>query len=172
MYPHASDDRFLFLSSGDRLRFLELVDETFAKLDLAVLSYTLMGTHYHLLVYTPDERLSSALQRVHTEYSRAHNAATRHSAHLFRAHCRARRVHDDLDVLATHRYLALNPVAAALVDEPLSWPWSSARAHAGVERPRIALYESPLRDALGGGADWRSRYARLVALDEPATPSP
>ena len=35
--------------------------------------YTLMGNHYHLIVSIPDARLSSALQRLHTWYSRRHN---------------------------------------------------------------------------------------------------
>jgi hypothetical protein len=51
---------------------------------------------------------------------------------------------------------------AGLVTDPLEWPWSSARAHAGLERPRIPLAESDLRAAFGDTDDWRERYRTTV----------
>ena len=78
----------------------------------------------------------------------------------------------DAQLVAACSYLARNPVAAGLVDAPLEWPWSSARAHARLERPRIPLAESDLRAAFGGGDDWRDRYrARIQIADEVGTGS-
>jgi hypothetical protein len=51
------------------------------------------------------------------------------------------------------------------VTDPLEWPWSSARAHAGLERPRIPLAESDLRAAFGDMDDWRERYRTTVEPD-------
>ena len=36
---------------------------------------------------------------------------------------------DEAYLLATARYVELNPVRARLVRKPEAWPWSSARAH-------------------------------------------
>jgi len=56
------------------------------------------------------------------------------------------------------------------VDDPLDWPWSSARAHAGLERPRIPLAESDLRAAFGGDNTWRERSrAQIQTAAEVAT---
>jgi hypothetical protein len=52
-----------------------------------------------------------------------------------------------------------------VLDDPLAWPWSSARAHVGLERPRIPLAESDLRAAFGDADDWRERYRSTI--DEP-----
>jgi REP element-mobilizing transposase RayT len=164
--PRASDERQLFFGDGDRKRFLELLSATFQKLMLELLSYSLMGNHYHAVVYTPDARLSAALQRLHTEYSRSHNLAHGRKAHLFHAHCPARRIVDDADLIGVHRYVALNAVEAGFVRDPLDWRWSSTRAHAGLERPTITLAQRRLRAALGDAADWRNRYAELIAVDE------
>ena len=82
-----------------------------------------------------------------------------------RAHALTRKVTSDHQLVAACRYLALNPVAAGLVDDPLDWPWSSARAHAGLEPPRIPLADSDLRAAFGGTDDWRKRYRSTI--DEP-----
>src|SRR5437588_11634700 len=101
------------------------------RFELALLSYVLMGSHYHALVRIPDARLSEALQRLHTEYSRHHNRRHGRRAHLFRAHPMTREVGRDVQLVAACRYLLLNPAGAALVADPLDRPWSSARAHAG-----------------------------------------
>ena len=164
---HASDTRYLYVSDQDREDFLERLARIWEKFELALLSYVLLGSHYHALVRIPDARLSQALQRLHTQYSRWHNRRHGRSAHLFRAHAMIREIGSDAQLLAACRYLALNPVEAGLVTDPLDWPWSSARAHAGLEQPRIPLAESDLRAAFGDCADWRERYrAQIVTTDD------
>jgi REP element-mobilizing transposase RayT len=164
---HGSDTRSLFRCDSDRTDFLERLGDTLWQRGIELLAYVMMGNHYHSLVSIPDARLSEALQRLHTEYSRQHNRTHRRSAHLFRAHCLTRRIKDDDHLLATYRYLARNPVAAGLVDDPLDWPWSSARVHAGIEPAPIPLNSDPLRAALGDSPHWRERYRELIqALTE------
>jgi putative transposase len=167
---HGSDTRHLFVTDRDRQDFLERLAAICERFELALLSYVLLGNHYHALVRIPDARLSRALQRLHTEYSRWHNRRHGRSAHLFCAHALTREITSDRQLVAACRYLALNPVEAGLVDDPLDWPWSSARAHAGLERPRIPLAESDLRAAFGGDGSWRERYrAQIQGAAEVAT---
>src|SRR5437763_1495823 len=169
---HGSDSRYLFVSDRDREDFLDRLSTIWQKFELALLSYVLLGNHYHVLVRIPDARLSRALQRLHTEYSRWHNRRHGRSAHLFRAHEMTQEITSDAQLVAACRYLARNPVGAGLVDEPLDWPWSSARAHARLERPRIPLADGDLRAAFGGGGGWRERYrARIQMADGVATGS-
>src|SRR5439155_13458344 len=128
------------------------------RFELPLLSWVLLGNHYHALLRIPDARLSPALQRLHTEYSRHHNRRHSRSAHLFRAHALTNEISSDEQLAAACRYLALNPVEAGLVEDPLDWPWSSARSHAGLERPRIPLAEADVKAAFGNHADWRREY--------------
>jgi REP element-mobilizing transposase RayT len=157
-----SDRRALFKVDDDRIDFLDRLARAIWPLGLALLDYVLMGNHYHALVRTPDARLSKALQLLHGGYSRRHNLTHGRSAHLFRAHCFARAITSDADLLIAYRYLARNPVEAGFALDVLDWPWSSARAHAGVEPPRIRLDDATLRDALDDPAGWRARYLRMV----------
>jgi REP element-mobilizing transposase RayT len=169
---HGSDTRDLFVTDKDREDFLERLAATWERFELALLSYVLMGSHYHALVRIPDARLSEALQRLHTEYSRHHNRRHGRSAHLFRAHPLTREVGSDAQLVAACRYIALNPVEARLAADPLDWPWSSARAHAGLERPRIPLAEDDLQAVFGAGNDWRGRYrAEIAQTDAEARPA-
>jgi len=157
-----SDTRYLFVGDRDREDFLDRLATTCERFELSLLSYVLMGSHYHALLRIPDARLSRALQRLHTEYSRWHNRRQGRSAHLFRAHAMTREIESDAQLVAACRYLALNPVEAGVVEDPLDWPWSSARAHAGLERPHIPLAEDDLRAAFGDDNDWRKRYRTQI----------
>jgi putative transposase len=160
---HGSDNRHLFLGAEDREDFLARLHETCERFELALLSYVLMGSHYHMLLRIPDARLSRALQRLHTEYSRHFNRRHWRTAHLFRAHPETREIGGDAQLLAAYRYLARNPVEAGLAEDPLDWPWSSAAAHAGLKRPRIPLVDHDLRAAFGGRDDWRRDYLAHIA---------
>jgi putative transposase len=159
---HGSDTRYLYVCDGDRIDFLERMSSVLWVRDIDLLAYALLGNHYHGLVRIRDARLSEALQRLHTEYSREHNRRHRRRAHLFRAHCFARRVTDTDDLLGVYRYIARNPVEAGLATNPLDWPWASTRAHAGLDPPAVPLAETPLRSAIGDTAGWRTRYAELI----------
>lgn len=159
---HGSDERDLFLSDGERAVFLEGLGTVLDRFELGLVSYTLMGNHYHLLLQIPDDRVSKALQQLHTWYSRLHNKLHGRSAHLFRAHFFAREIESDDDLLNTCRYLAWNPVAAGLCASPFDWPWSSVAATAGLAKTRLRLELEPLRGAFGGGAGWQARYRAYI----------
>jgi hypothetical protein len=59
-----------------------------------------------------------------------------------------------------------------LVRDPLDWPWSSAAAHAGFERPRIPLTEIDLEAAFGGRDSWRRAYLTQIRIpDEDELPT-
>ena len=157
-----SDERYLFLNPEDRTTFLDRLELVIERFSLRLVSYVLLGNHYHLLVATPDGRISSALQQLHGWYSLIHNRRHGRSAHLFRAHCFAREITSDADLLVTCRYLAQNPVEAGLSTDPFSWPWSSAAATAGLVAPAIPLDSGPLRAALGDRSNWRRRYREFI----------
>lgn len=163
---HGSDDRVLFRDDEDRRTFLDHLAATFAELGLGVVSYALMTNHHHLLVQTPDRRLADGLHALHGGYARKHNRRHGRTAHLFRAHSLARRLESSADLIWTDRYIARNPLAAGLVLDPFDWPWSSARAHAGLAHSALTLYESPLRGAYEQASNWRRRYHDYIAARE------
>lgn len=159
---HGSDIRHLFLEDTDRKIFLERLALIVGRFELALAAYTLMGNHYHLIVATPDARISQAVQQLHGWYSRRHNKTHSRSAHLFRTHFFARELRNDADLLTTCRYLAHNPVAAGLCETPFAWPWSSVAATAGLAQPAIPLDTGPIRAALGDSPDWQRRYRGFI----------
>lgn len=168
LISHASDTRDLFVSGDDRTRFLDRLVLVIERFELRLVEYALLGNHYHLVLGTPDGRISKALQQLHTWYSFTHNRRQGRRAHLFLAHPFARELKSDEEMLVACRYVAQNPVAAGLCSNPFSWPWSSAAAVAGLADSTIPLDHGPIRAALGDTDDWRRRYREFIEAAEDA----
>ena len=96
--------------------------------------HTLMGTHYHLLLSTPDCSLSTGLQRLHLRMSLERNAGRQRMGRLFSAPHRAISIRDNDHLAACLRYIPMNPVKARLCSHPADWKWGSFRALAGYEQ--------------------------------------
>ena len=160
--PRASDTRYLFPDDTSRDAFLSALAAILERFEIGLVAYALMGTHYHVVVRTPDGRLPQVLQRLHTWYARTHNEQRERSAHLFRAHYFAREIGSDADLLTVCRYLAYNPVRAKLARDPFSWRWSSAAATAGLAMEATALELAPVRAACGDHDDWRRVYRAFI----------
>jgi putative transposase len=159
---HGSDSRYIFLGTRSRSSFLKRLAEVCRRFELRLVSFALLGSHYHAIFVIRDARLSDALQRLHTAHSRELNRVLNRTAHLFRAHCKAVRIESDEQLQNALRYVALNPVEAGLVDDPLAWPWSSARVHAGLAPAPIPLDETPIFRLFDRDPKWRLHYRRLI----------
>jgi REP element-mobilizing transposase RayT len=167
-----SDQRPLFAIDRDREEFLGRLEQATSRYELACLAYCLMGNHYHLVVQTPDGRLSRALQELHTGYSTSFNRFHGHRAHLFCNRFLSREIDSDAYLLTVCRYIVLNPVRAGMCDAPGDWPWSSYRASAGLVTAPPFLDEARLCEALGGRRNWRERYRDYVETSETETSIP
>jgi putative transposase len=167
-----SDRRPLFLFDRDREAFLGRLARIVESYELPCLAYCLMGNHYHLIIQTPDERLSMALKELHGGYSTHFNRTYGRSAHLFRNRFLAQVIDSDPYLLTACRYVAHNPVRAGLCARPSDWRWSSYRANAGIDPSPRFLSEAALRDASGGSGEWRSRYREFVESPSAVEPPP
>ena len=69
---------------------------------------------------------------------------------------------DEPYLLATARYVELNPVRAGLVSAPSEYPWSSARAHL-TGRDDALVQVAPLLEL---APDWRRLLTSAVSEEE------
>lgn len=122
---NALDGMPLFRDDVDRERFYYLLADQVADSEWTLLEYTLMTTHYHLLLRIEKCTLSSGFRRLQSRYARAYN-----KRHERRGVVWMQRFHDELVESERHlfeavRYIALNARRARMVDAPESWPWCS-----------------------------------------------
>lgn len=133
VYSRGSNRQAIFVFDSDRTDFLECVSRVVRTYELRCFSYCLMLNHYHLVVWTPDERLSLAMKALNGRYALRFNRRHGRDAHLFKNRFGAVLQETDSQFFWTLRYTVQNPVAKGLCARPDEWPWSSYRASAGLD---------------------------------------
>ena len=161
----------IFVDDEDRRALLEIVAQALSRFDAEVLSYCLMGNHYHFVLHTRQGKLSLLMRHINGVYTQAFNRRHNKVGHLFQGRFKAILVDRDAYLLEVCRYVDFNPVRARMVRKPEAWAWSSYRAHVGgVPAPAwldtAGLHGYLLGRSVRSAADSRraaDRYARLVA---------
>jgi putative transposase len=139
-----------FFRDEDYQAYMELMREWCLKCHVEIWAYCLMPNHVHLIaVPKSDDGLRRGIGEAHRRYSRMINLRENWRGHLWQGRFFSFPL-DENYLLATARYIEMNPVRARLTQEPQSWRWSSARAHfAGMDDELVKV--SPLLEMAG---DW------------------
>jgi len=118
-----------FFCDDDYQAYLDLVAEWCGQRRVAVWAYCLMPNHVHLIVVPKSEDgLRRAIGEAHRRYTRRVNFRQGWRGHLWQGRF-ASFVLDEPYLLASARYVELNPLRARLATAPSEFRWSSARAH-------------------------------------------
>jgi REP element-mobilizing transposase RayT len=102
---------------------------------LEVHAYSLMTTHFHLLVRSPIGELSEGMRRLQLAYSRHFNRRRHRDGPLIRSRFYSKRVNSEAYRRAVVRYIDANAVAARVVDRAAEHEFGSARAFLVGPRP-------------------------------------
>ncbi len=121
----------IFVDDDDRRALLEVLARGMQRFDARVLSYCLMGNHYHFVLQTRCANLSLLMRHINGVYTQNFNRRHGVVGHLFQGRFKAILVDQDAYLLQVCRYVELNPVRAQMVPAAGDWPWSSYRAHVG-----------------------------------------
>jgi REP element-mobilizing transposase RayT len=154
----------IYLSDGDRRRFLEILGDVWERFNWTIHAHCLMTNHYHLVVETPDANLSKGMRQLNGVYTQAFNRAHNRVGHVFQGRYKGILVEKENHLVELARYVVLNPVRAGMVGSPEQWPWSSYRGMVGEEaapkwletRSVLAVFGSDESEAV-------DRYVRFVA---------
>ncbi|OYU28934.1 MAG: transposase [Burkholderiales bacterium PBB2] len=162
-----------FEDDADRRSLLALIAQTMQRFDAQVLAYCLLPDHFHLLLFTRQANLSRLMRHLNGVYTQYHNRRHGSEGPLFHGRFKGVLVDREAHLLDACRYVELNPLRLGLVRELADWPWSSYRAHVGME-PAPAwldadgLHAYVLGRELRGALDRRraaDRYAQLLASE-------
>jgi putative transposase len=121
----------IFFSNADRDHYLDLLARHAVERRVRIEGFCLMPNHAHLIA-TPEEdgALSRFLERVSGEYAQYLNWRLRRKGHVWEARFYACSL-DEAHWTCALRYVDLNPVRSGSVRDAVTYPWSSAAAHAG-----------------------------------------
>jgi len=135
----------IFLADRDRVAFLDIIGEAHQKFFTVIHVYCLMTNHYHLMLETPLGNLSKTMHFINTKYSIHFKKKHSCVGHLFQGRFKAILVEADTYALELSRYIHLNPVRAAIVEDPEEYPWSSYREYLDTaSRPTSSWLEKSL----------------------------
>jgi len=162
----------IFVDDSDRRGLLGVVAQALSRFEGEMLAYCLMGNHYHFVLHTRQANLSRLMRQINGVYTQAFNRRHNKVGHVFQGRFKAILVDRDAYLLEVCRYVELNPVRARVVKAPQAWPWSSYRAHVGLEEAPPWLDTDGLHGYVLGrpvrtAAERRraaQRYADLVAF--------
>jgi putative transposase len=160
-----------FFGEEDYASYLHWLGEALGEAQCALHAYVLMTNHVHLLL-TPKKaeavpRLIISLGRRYVQYI---NRTYRRTGTLWDSRYKSSLVQAETYLLACQRYIELNPVRAAMVEDPAHYRWTSYRANGlGMADNRITPH--PLYQALGRSDKERQATYRALfraQLDQPA----
>jgi putative transposase len=160
----AVDAACVYRDTTDRLDFLELLWRTVDTYAWRCQSYCLMGTHYHLIVQTPNANLAAGMQMLNGRYAQRFNWRHGRRGHLFGDRFMSMVIVDQSHLHAAHRYVIRNPVRAGLCADVAAWRWSSYRAVMGfVAAPRFLDVDGALSAFDVTPASARTAFAATVS---------
>lgn len=160
-----------FFCEEDYQSYLHWLGEALIKESAQLHAYALMTNHVHLLV-TPTSgesvpRLVMSLGRRYVQYV---NRTYRRTGTLWDSRYKSSLIDADSYLLSCMRYIELNPVRTAMVDDPAHYRWTSYRNNAlGQANERLTAH--PVFLTLGvNEKDRQSAYRALfrASLDQVA----
>lgn len=119
----------LFIEDEDYLSMIWRVKEVAAKRLLEIYCFCLMPNHVHLLASASEANLFDAMRDLFAWYAARFNQKYERKGHLFGGPYRQAICLDDAYLLAASLYIHLNPVRAAMVEDPAIYRWSSYRLY-------------------------------------------
>ena len=143
----------IFTKDEDFIAFEVVLEEAVARTGTRLLSYCLMGNHWHFVVRPQEDdelsRFVGWLTLTHTQRRHAHRKS-RGSGHLYQGRFKSFPVQEDDHFLTVCRYVERNALRAKLVKRAENWRWSSLyRWHSGTAVEKELLSAWPIRRSAG-----------------------
>jgi REP element-mobilizing transposase RayT len=161
---------FIFLDDWDREAFRVLLMQVVERFGWRLHAWCLMGTHYHLLVEAPRDRLSAGMHRLNGLFAQSFNRRQGRRGHLFEQRFSAWVVDEESHFWATVNYIVENPVRAGLCTDPRDWLWSWPRVGQPVSAPQtVAL--TAMSEGLSLGHGWSGGARTTWTSPGPCTPT-
>ena len=124
----------VFSDETDYRQYCLYLREAARETGAALHAYVLMPDHAHILATLPDEAGTGKLmQRLGRRYVRWFNDRHFRTGTLWEGRYRSTVIEPDAWLIATMRYIELNPVRTGWAAAPEHYLWSSCRHHLGIE---------------------------------------
>ncbi len=150
-----------FFSDDDYLEYLRVMSSWCRKCEVEIWAYCLMPNHVHLIaVPTSEDGLRKAIGEAHRRYTLYINGREGWKGHLWQGRFASFPM-DEVYLMATVRYILLNPVRANIVQRVEEYLWSSGTALLYGKADPLANV-TPLLDI---SRDWQSILSQPAKIN-------
>lgn len=109
--------RNVFLDSSDFEKFLEVLKDVKEKFNVFFHSFCLMTNHYHILLETKEENISSAMRYLNSHYAIYFNKKYNRTGHLWQGRFHSNFLYDEQHFWYVSKYIERNPIKAKIVKD-------------------------------------------------------
>lgn len=151
----------IFKRIADREEFLARLTVASSKYGIIIHGYCLMDNHFHLLMETPDENLSSFMQLLQCGYANWFKVRHKLVGPLFQSRFKSVLVEDESYLVTLSAYIHLNPVRAKMTNDPESYRWSSCGIYLRNEKTEL-VDPSKVLEYAGGVDNYKFILAEMI----------
>lgn len=155
----------LFRDDDDRVMFLRMLHRESVRSDWCVLAYTLMTTHFHIVLRLRKPTLSTGFRDFGSLYARAYNRRHGRRGALWQRRFYDAITESDRHLYESIRYIALNAARAGICGRAEDWPWCSYAAAIGAAS-RDSIVDERTLLGLFGTAPNEARRALKAFVEE------
>lgn len=134
----------IFMEDEDYERFLKIVCKACRLYRVILHDYCLMSNHFHLLIETESENLSTCMKHINGNYAIYANKKQKRSGHFWQGRYYSRYISSDEYYYTLIRYIEQNPVEAGLVKNIKDYPYTLGSVIANKLIPVPCTLESKL----------------------------
>ena len=114
----------IFNSDDDKEMFLQIFNKTATIHKVVLHDYCLMDNHYHLLIETKKDNLSTLMRTLNANYAKYFNKKYTRSGHLFQDRYKSKYIISENYFYTLIRYIENNPLEASLTDKVSEYPYT------------------------------------------------
>ena len=141
----------IFYYDSDRENFLSRLTFSSQKYGIIVHGYCLMDNHFHLLIETPNEKLSEFMQLLQSGYANWFKVRHKLVGPLFQSRFKSVLVEDESYLVTLSAYIHLNPVRAGMIYNPSDYDWSTCALY--LKNEKTELVDPSMVLEYAGGVD-------------------
>jgi REP element-mobilizing transposase RayT len=111
---------------NDKEMFLQIINKAATIHRVTLHDYCLMDNHYHLLIETQKENISTFMRLVNANYAKYFNKKYQRSGHLWQDRYKSRYITSEEYLYTLIRYIEYNPIEAGLSKKVGEYPFAFA----------------------------------------------
>ena len=114
----------IFSHNDDKKKFLEIINKTAIINKVILHNYVLMDDHYHLLIETKTENLSTFMRIVNANYAQYYNRKYNRSGHLWQGRYKSKFIINEVYFYILIRYIENIPIKAGITKSVGKYPYT------------------------------------------------